>query len=177
MATCQNCKTELPEGTAFCPSCGTKTAAVETPTAATGSKKLHCPQCGSHNISITTESSVNSAVSTHHGGVSSTHVSNTHRNYWMCSDCGAKFRNIQNLEEEIAKSKKTPIAFFILAIIAAIIAIYFFSKGTGMFGFLYTGYKVASVFAAIMFVCLALYSKSKLKKMQAELEYLKKNCF
>ena len=75
-------------------------------------KKLHCPNCKSHNIAISTETSIDGAVTSSFGGsarVASTRFNNTHRNYWFCSDCGSKFRNIQNLEEEIAKVKNKKI--------------------------------------------------------------------
>ena len=70
--------------------------------------RLHCPQCKGEQITPIVESSVDGAMTTHssNGRFSSTTVSNTHRNYWMCSTCGNKFRNIQNLEQEIEKMKK-----------------------------------------------------------------------
>ncbi len=145
----------------------------------TSNGKLHCPNCKSHNISITTETSVNSAMTTHYSQHSSTLVSNSHRNYWICTDCGTKFRNLQNLEEEIQKSRKTPIVMLILAAISFVISIVFVIMGMdnilGMFIFfpLILG---CGVFALVSFV-ISFVCKSKIKKMEKERDYLKQNCF
>ena len=141
--------------------------------------KLHCPNCKSHNISITTETSVNSAMTTHHSHHSSTLVSNSHRNYWVCSDCGTKFRNLQNLDEEIQKSRKTPIVMLILAAISFVISLAFSIMGmdnmVGMFIFfpLIFAFAIGALaFFIMFFVC-----KSQTKKMEKERDYLKQNCF
>ncbi len=145
--------------------------------------KLHCPNCKSTNITITTESSVNSGVTAHHGTVSTTSVSNTHRNFWICSDCGTKFRNIQSLEEEIQKTKKTPIILGVIGLVGAIISILFLITGISAiagnnpFGFMailwfFGGMIVSSVFGIVALVAL-----NKTNKMKKELAYLKEKCF
>ena len=146
-------------------------------------RKLHCPNCKSHNISISTESSVGGTVTSTHGNMSVTSVSNTHRNFWFCADCGTKFRNIQNLEEEIKKCKYTHFIFWAIGGILAFTFIKFLIgaisnpiAGGIMTLFFYP--LIISVFTgAVVFIIMGFVSKSKLGKKQKELEYLKENCF
>lgn len=178
MANCPKCNTAMKEEQSFCSSCGTKVTENGNLSPRREGFKLHCPNCKSSNISISTESSVNGAVTTSHGRFSSTAVSNTHRNFWFCSDCGTKFRNIQSLEEEINKSKKMPMIMTIITIIAAVLSIYLISTAlNSMVGlFMYPSIITCLVFAIVGFCFIFVY-KSRLKKMRAELEYLRKNCF
>ena len=181
MANCPKCNAVLTDGAAFCNSCGAQvgTAAPQAPVNRAG--KLHCPNCKSHNISISTESSVNSAITASHGRsgrISTTHVSNTHRNFWFCADCGTKFRNIQNLEEEIGKAKFT---HYIMWAIGAVLAVLFFrlllnASGNAL-GFLFLPYMAGTFIGGTVFTIMGFVSKSKLEKMKKELAYLKENCF
>lgn len=191
MAFCSNCGNQINEGAAFCTNCGTKLAvapvappAPAVPPApyvqqAPAMRKMHCPNCGSYSISINTETTVNGGVSTHHGSFSTTHMSNTHRNYWFCADCGTKFRNIQNLEEEIQKSKSNPVWAGIIAAIGLIITIYLFSlvSSAGDFGFFFYPMLCAPIAATIVGICFVFVYLNRLKKMRAELAYLQEACF
>lgn len=141
--------------------------------------KLHCPNCKSDNFTNATESNVTGAMSTTRGNIRTTHVSNEHRHYWVCKDCGTKFRNIQSLEEEIKKYSKTPIFVGILSAIAFILTVFFIVEiaqnplSIIFFGFL----TLACAVVAIVCLCMAFVYKNKIKKMKAEAEYLKENCF
>ncbi|MBQ7779612.1 MAG: zinc ribbon domain-containing protein [Clostridia bacterium] len=183
MSICPNCNTNLPDGASFCASCGTKIgtdAPQQAPSAPINGSKLHCPNCKSHNLTVTTESSITGAVSTHsHGGrFSSTHVSNNHQTFWICGDCGTKFRNIQSLEEEIIKYKNQPLLFFIVAAIAAIISVvWFINSQNSPVGFLFGGMIIITAICAIVFVCIGFSWRGKLAKMKAELADLKNRCF
>ena len=141
--------------------------------------KLHCPNCKSHNISITTESSVNSAMTTHRGNRSSSIVSNSHRNFWVCGDCGIKFRNLQSLEEELQKSRKTPIVTLILSILLFIVSVSFIVMGMdNMFGLIvFLPLIITTGVTAIVFFIMTFVCKGKIKKMEQERNYLKQNCF
>ncbi|MBQ7876052.1 MAG: hypothetical protein IJ316_02065 [Clostridia bacterium] len=140
---------------------------------------LHCPQCKATTISPVTESSVNGAFTTGRGHMAATTVSNTHRNYWMCSTCGTKFRNIQNLEEEIAKTKKNPIICAVVAVIAAILCIDCVFKiiGNPFLIFFAGSFAFVCAITAIVCLCFVFVYNGRLKKMKNELEYLKFNCF
>lgn len=140
--------------------------------AETTQRKLHCPNCKSTNIAISTESSVTGAVTTGHGRFASTTVSNDHKNFWFCSDCGTKFRNIQNLEEEIVKTKKSVTVGIVFTIIVVILAVV--NLLGNPFGRIIAG---PAFFAAIIFALVTLSFKSKVKKLTKELEDLKVNCF
>lgn len=181
---CNNCGTQIPENTHFCPKCGQTTQKTNISTAPVNQqsnnlKKLHCPNCKSHNVQVTTESSVTGAVTTHHGGFSTSHVSNNHQTFWVCSDCGTKFRNIQSLEEEISKCKNTHIVLFVFSAICAALFLFFFTKSQSnpLGGFLFGAFIFGSAIGAIMFLISGFISKKKVKEMRAELEYLKINCF
>ena len=179
---CQKCGKEIADESAFCPKCGhsvssgTQTELERTTPDKAG--RLHCPKCKSLNISVTTESSVNGGITSHHGGVSATSLSNTHRNYWICSDCGAKFRNIQNLEEEIHRNRNTPKILIVLMSIMGILGIYLFVQMmSGWAGFMFVPYFGGAVIAFIVFLCFSISSRKSLEHMKKELEYLKENCF
>ena len=183
MSICPNCNTTLSEDAVFCNACGAKvsaTAPQQTPANNVNRGKLHCPQCKSHNLNVTTESSVTSAATVHSRGgrFSSTHVSNNHQTFWVCGDCGTKFRNIQSLEEEIKKYKNYPLIWFIISAVAAVLCLnWLINSANNPFGFLFGGYVAVSGICAIIFLCYGFYYKSKLKKMRAELDDLKIRCF
>ncbi|MBR4295962.1 MAG: zinc-ribbon domain-containing protein [Clostridia bacterium] len=175
MPFCTKCGSEVSNEAKFCTSCG-NTMSENTPATPENAKKLHCPNCKSHNLTVTTESSVGSAISTGRN-VRTTVVSNTHRNYWVCSDCGMKFRNIQSLEEEIQKNRNNPIWATVFAIIAALIFLYLTSISNSFMGVMMTGYRIISLMITVIcFIYIFVY-KNRNKKMKEELEYLKKNCF
>ncbi len=182
MSFCQNCGNQLAEGTKFCQTCGKPvgSAAVQPAAQQVNSNlqqrgRVHCPNCKSCNLTVTTESSVSGGITTHHGGVSATRMSSTHRNYWICSDCGTKFRNIQSLEEEIAKSKKSRTTLFVTgAILLVLFLAVLINNAAGFFAIPYLiGMGIATL------VCLigGLSATKSIKNCLTELEYLKVNCF
>lgn len=177
MSFCPKCGKEVAEGIAFCTSCGNKMS-EDAPVTQSGSKKLHCPNCKSHNLTVTTESSVGSAISTGRT-VRTTMVSNTHRNYWVCSDCGTKFRNIQNLEEEIKKNKNAPKLCAVFAIIAAIFFLITLvqSMSNPFMGMMLMSSLVIEVVITVVCIIYVFVYKNKNVKMKEELAYLKENCF
>lgn len=138
-------------------------------------RRLHCPQCRSTEISPIVESEITGGTSLNHSisrknSVSGMKFNNVHRNYWMCSNCGHKFRNIQSLEEELAGLKKSTKTICVGVILSAILAVLLgigggpiaFGLGLGIVGFALIGYFV---------------SKGKCNNLQKEQEYLKENCF
>ncbi len=187
MKNCPNCQTQLADDTKFCPSCGQTVAAAPAPQAVPSAGKMHCPNCKSHNIHISTETSVDGAVTTSAGRLSSTHVSNTHRNYWFCQNCGTKFRSLPSLDEELTKLKKPPVALWVLfGIFVAAFLFFLFLTLRGVlsdsmfsgFVFLYTGPFMFGALAGIIIVpCIVGHYKKKAKKLEQEKLYLQQNCF
>ena len=184
---CPNCGKEITDGSAFCPGCGKATAAAPaapvTAAAPAASatpvgKKLHCPNCKSSNIQISTESSVTGAVTANGRHFSSTHVTNEHQNFWFCSDCGTKFRNIQNLEAEIQKKKSYPVVYGVFTLIFLVLTIVLLIQAvSSFFGFLFYSSTFLFAILTIVFFCQIFSWKKKLAALRAELEYLQVNCF
>ncbi len=148
--------------------------------------KLHCPKCKSNNITITTESSLSAGLTTTRGNHSATQFESTHRNYWICQDCGTKFRNIQSLEEEIYACRNRPKIFNILGIISLVLLVIL--TGSAMLSLvnnpmitltLIFWFPVLSFFFifAIVFFAVGASARKKLTAMKKELEYLSTNCF
>ncbi len=183
MAFCKKCGQQIEDDAVFCPKCGANNGAApktvpQQPQMA-NSKQLHCPNCRSANLTPTTESSVTGAISKSYAGVSATSVSNIHRTYWMCGNCGNKFRSIPSLQEEIAKVKKETMVSIAAAIICGIIALILFSKiKENPVNIMFIGglAVLAGAVAIVGFAYIFVY-KSKEKKLTAELDYLNKNCF
>lgn len=189
MSFCPQCGHSVADGVRFCPGCGAQqpqtqpAAPAAAPVAvlpqAAAARKLHCPNCRSTNIAITTESSVTGGLSTSRGNVTATSLSNVHRNYWICSDCGTKFRNIQNLEDELVKAKKSPIFVGVWFVLALIVTIFLVgnSMNNPIGGFIMLPFTFASgITALVTFIFIFVYS-GRAKKLEQELAYLKENCF
>jgi len=142
-------------------------------------RKLHCPQCGSDRINITTESSVSGGVTTHSGYGSVTRFDNDHRNYWICNDCGAKFRNIQNLEEEIKKVKKSSVTCIIWSIITFIFSCVLVGMivAKPWLALVVGAITFGTVLTAIVFFVFIFVYRGRVKKMEQEKAYLLENCF
>lgn len=181
MAFCSNCGSNVAEGTAFCASCGSKVGQQQPANPPAAKRQLHCPQCKGVHITPVVESSVDGALTAHssNGRMSSTKMSNTHRNYWMCSTCGNKFRNIQNLEEEIVKTRSGVKVYIVFTVICLIATLYF---GNGIlnnpFATLFFGpLTFGCLIGTIVAFCLIFSTKKKVETMTQELQYLKTNCF
>lgn len=176
MSICPNCNSSVAPDKQFCGKCGTKVTFSQPQSGIGG---LHCPQCKSSNLTPITESTVNSSMSSSHGNMSSTTYSSIHRNYWMCSNCGNKFRNIQNLQEEIERTYKSSKASVVVTIFCLIFAI--------MFIVLAVKYPLTLIFTVTLCIgfaigtivsfCFIFSYKNKAQKMEQELQYLKTNCF
>lgn len=186
MSFCPQCGQQVADGLRFCSNCGAQqvqdapaTQSQTTTVQPTDVRKLHCPNCRSTNIVITTEDSVSGALTTGSGHIAATTVETKHRNYWICCDCGTKFRNIQNLEEELAKAKKAPVFVGIWFALALAVTIYLLinSANNPFGGFLMLPFTfIAGITALVTFVFIFVY-KNRAKKLEQELDYLKEYCF
>lgn len=120
-----------------------------------GVKCLKCPQCGGNSLQAVSENSTQ--VKTSGGGYSAgkgclgwlifgpfgllcgscgqsqkTSVDSTSKTYWVCSDCGTKFRNLDDWKEEINKKEETCKMQIGAAIISLLVGLLFWIiTGTG----------------------------------------------
>ena len=179
MNFCPNCGTELSEGTHFCGNCGHNLQApspAPRKSSPRNSRKMHCPECKSHDISPIVETEITGGTSFNHSfskrnSVSAMQFNNTHRNYWMCSDCGCKFRNLQNLEEEL-KNTENLFTRGIIGIVFMIVLTFFFTKSVG-FGF----FSLLCIFLILLFIVASFIMKNRISKLREERIYLKNHCF
>lgn len=179
MSYCQFCGNELEDGALFCSTCGKSQQTAPKPARRVrnaSAKHLHCPNCGSSELSAVVESEISGGMSVNHSftrktGVSSHKFNNTHRNYWMCKDCGHKFRNLQNLEEELAAQQKLVKNALYGVILLAVLGI--FCSVTIGFGF-----TMLFLLPVIIIVACSLFViKGRISKLEDERVYLKQNCF
>ena len=179
MKYCQNCGKELDDSAKFCVHCGHSQSApvhaVQPQTSTIGGKHLHCPECRSTQLSPIVETDVQGGYAVNRSvgrkwGVSAFDLKSTHRNYWICGQCGHKFRNIQNLKEELAVLQRSLRAFYFLAALLAVIALVPVLFGDSL-----------PVFLIITYIALAAFLFGILKKKKValtrELEYLNTHCF
>ena len=179
MRFCPDCGTDLAEGVRFCSGCGRELQSSNAPVRRSrpaNSKQLHCPECGSTSISPVVETEITGGTSLNHSfskrnSISAKEFKNTHRNYWMCSNCGRKFRNIQNLEDEISNNQKL-LKRGILGLILCVALALFYLFFTG-----FNIFTVFWVFVIVLTIVAVNVLKSRTNKLCEERAYLKKNCF
>lgn len=179
MKYCQKCGNQISDDAQFCPACGQsqqmQPAAKPIPRVQrSGGKKLHCPNCGSTSLSAIVESDVTGGTSysrsvTKKASVSTMEFTNVHRNYWMCSDCGEKFRNLQNLKEEIASNEKSLRIFTILFCFVAL--------SSAILSLVEPLFLIMLVIALAAAVAGITIYKNRIAAMRKEKIYLERNCF
>lgn len=188
MKFCPTCAAQLNDSAAFCESCGTPVSRQEEPIAPPvrrpRGKNLHCPECGGNRLSPVVESTNNGGVAvsspmTRRVGVTTYTSTTTHRNYWMCQDCGHKFRNLQNLKEEIAAESKRMKSCFICGIIFGVICLLFgpFAAGDQVVALFTLPVLIFLVIGDLLFWGIWLTTRNKVTKMMEEKRYLVSRCF
>lgn len=180
MSFCPNCGTEIEEGARFCSHCGHgrrgAASILRQSHTLPGGKRLHCPECKSGEISPVVETEITGGTSLNHSfsrknSISAMQFNNIHRNYWMCSTCGCKFRNIQNLEQEI-RNMESLVKRAIFGVIFMVVLTVFdmFAFKSGFFGIL-------GGFLVILFVAVVFILKKRTAGLYEERTYLKRRCF
>lgn len=187
---CKKCGNQVDDESKFCARCGTPVSGEEqtqSPDAGShvmGGKRLHCPECGGTRLNAIVESTTTGAVGintamTRRVGVSGYNFDTTHRNYWLCHNCGSKFRNLQNLREEnnaVTKKKRIALVLTLVFLLLMLVCIVAMNEAKAV-GFLFAPLLVVSL--TMTLVMLGLWAKSALqvKKMNQEIAYLEANCF
>ena len=170
MKYCSHCGVQIDEQAVFCPSCGQTQTASPTHQSNTPNR-LHCPHCKGTQLSPIVETEVSGGTSLNHAvtrksSVSAFNLKNTHRNYWMCQNCGHKFRNIDNLNEEIATQKKAQKSALYSAILFAVMCILAFgSKGM-----------IPAIIISAIFGFFVISFKKKIDDLTQELKQLEQTC-
>lgn len=155
---CNNCGKELNDREKFCPNCGIAVKEENQSTAKNtniilndNTKKIRCPNCRGNNLHALAENNDN--VTTTGGGYSAskgclgylifgpfgllcgncgqsqkTTVTKSTKIYWICQDCGHKFRNQEDLENEkaaqIAQKKKAGKLMLVFGILELVCSIF-----------------------------------------------------
>lgn len=189
---CKNCGAEIPDGSQFCAKCG---SSIETsPTVAQQANivpaGLRCPKCGSKSLQAIVESNTTGTGGGYSGGKgclgfllfgplgllcgscgSKQKISTTNKTFWVCQNCGNKFRNAKDLMDESSRlykgSRVGTISFAILTIVALIGSIAMHADTGSSLGFIMTA--IVFVIAALFFVVFRI-SKSDYNKAKAEYE-------
>ncbi len=123
---CKNCGTKIPDGSVFCMKCGADlndaqtsiedfTVPIQNESQTTREK---CTKCGSRNLQALTGDTTIFKTSE-----SNLPVGKSCLRYWICKDCGNKFKDLSTLKAEIEQKEKQ---IFILRIALAIAIPIFF---------------------------------------------------
>lgn len=148
---CIHCGAENTEGASFCKRCGTKMVEKRTIHQPNGffqqeryeqadgnlnhevySEKICCPCCGSRNLFAFGDRDIGSAVVS---GVAVSLIANVgtgliagasglkKKTYWICQECGKKFRDVDELSTETSAYKKRVKIFKVLGFIMCFVLI------------------------------------------------------
>ncbi len=188
MSFCAKCGAQLADGSVFCPSCGARQDGAAAQSAnqqgsvsrgSAGQNRLHCPYCRSYNLNATTESSTGAALTTGHGNMAVTTVSNTHRDFWICGDCGRKFRNPHSMDEEIKKNRQSSTVCRVFGLLFLVFVIMFVVSALGGgFGVFIGFFAIPStLIATIVFLYFSDNHKKKAMKLEEEKAALLRNCY
>ena len=82
-------------------------------------KRLCCPKCKSNHLQAIVETATSAR----------TIIETQNRNYWICNDCGYKFRNTEDWHEEIKKKEQAVKVNLVLTIFFIIVAMLLFTGG------------------------------------------------
>lgn len=175
MMFCTNCGQQIEDNTKFCPHCGNAQSVAAAQPFVPNGKQLHCPKCRGTQLSPIVETDVQGGFAVNRSigrkwGASAVDLKSTHRNYWMCGQCGQKFRNIDSLEEEIAVQAKAQRSCVYSAIVFLVLSLVSMLTGGGMAA-------VLVIPLLIMFAGLWLWFRHKVKQLTEEKNYLETNCF
>lgn len=155
-------------------------------------KPLHivCPKCGSRNLSVTNEVNVQTSGKDFSAGKAclgnamfgplgilcgscggGKKVSSTNTVFWICNDCGNKFKHFDEMEKEIAKLKTAHTVVIVASVLLNIMSIpTILLSAIAREGSLVT----MSVLLSLIMIALPFLTNHRLKAMQNEFEEMKK---
>jgi len=140
---CRQCGNEIPDGSRFCQNCGNSVSNEENQSSSLITPKgLHCPQCSSKRLQAIVESNTSGQGGGYSGGKGclgflllgplgllcgscggNKNVITTNKTFWICQNCGHKFRDKQ---EMLAEKKQISIALLSGGVMSCIFSIAFF---------------------------------------------------
>lgn len=190
MKYCPACGAQLSENAAFCVECGAcLSASSETKKPVinnhrSGKRNLQCPNCGSTSLSPVVESENNGGIAasgpvSRRMGITSYSSVTTHRNYWMCQDCGHKFRNLENLKEELTKKKSLlkPLLIFGILVSALLLLICIIISKNEFLTLIMLPVIIPSITCDIIIWVIWLKTRREVIDMTEERRYLERHCF
>jgi len=140
---CSKCGTGLPDGSQVCSKCGNILGGSPIAPATQISMGISCPNCKSKNLQVSTENNMTASGKGYSGGKgclgflllgplgllcgscgNKPRVTTTNKTFWVCQNCGNKFRNAQELMKETGRQFRACIGF---GIFFAILTICFFA--------------------------------------------------
>ena len=154
----------------------------------TATGRLHCPHCRSEQLVAVSESLQSGGLATtnrvtRNASVTTYSTNTVNRHYWLCRDCGHKFRNLEDLTAELNRNKKTAqtsrmwtLILGVALVILMISAILTLVQGN----FLGLLMLVVALIVGIAFgiaLGLMLKSMSAIKKLTPEKANLEQRCF
>ena len=137
---CKNCGTEMPDESKFCAKCGNSTEEnVPIVSSSVIPQGVSCPSCKSTNLQTIVESETTGTGGGFSGAKgclgflllgplgllcgscgSKQKISTTNKTFWVCQNCGNKFRNAQEVMQETGRQYKACFGFGIFFIIFTI---------------------------------------------------------
>lgn len=177
MKFCSNCGQQIDDNAKFCVHCGTaRSTQIPTPQPmAPGGKQLHCPKCKGTQLSPIVETDVQGGYALNRSlgrkwSASAIDLKSVHKNYWMCRNCGHKFRQIDSLNEEIAVQAKAQRACVSTSILFLVLSLICMMTDAGLV-------TIAAIPLWGLMLGLWFWFKKKVAALTAEKKYLERNCF
>lgn len=191
MNVCKNCGKEL-NGSRFCPNCGQEADGTVIPNTDSKVSKLVCPKCGSKRIQLVTETNVSTKGKNYSGAQGclgylmfgplgmlcgscgqSQKTTTTQNQYWVCNECGEKFKSPDEVRADVKKLEKlasVPFLIFIAVLVVLLVLAGVLSEMPTftIFGVIY-GIFLSILYLVIKFVRLPK-EKEKLKELEEAMD-------
>lgn len=176
MRYCPNCGSQITEGTRFCANCGTEQNRQQSVQRNTGTKKrLHCPNCrGTALLPVTESSGSIGSVGRLSRNTAIVGSDSINKSYWMCQECGHKFRNLEDLEREQKRvNKAMKILIPIICIMIFLYGAFWCLLGGGIRGWISLIFLIIVGYLLLRFVIMRIFNE----QYDKEKERLRKACF